>query len=281
MTELAESAELRAALSLDFVRNALIVGALTSVLCGVVGVFVVVKRLTFISDGIGHAAFAGLGLCYLLGADPRLGAIAVAVAFALLLGAAGTDAVRRHDSLIGVFYAAGMALGILFIHQSPGYAPNLMSYLFGNILLADRTDVVVTLGLSTVVLGVVAVFFQSFLAVTFDEVFAFVQGVPVRLVFTLLLVLVSLSVVLLIQVVGIILVLALLTIPPLTALALARDLSGVLALSVLVGLAMTLGGLALSFHLDQPSGPVIILLGAAALVLARLAQSLRRRRARR
>jgi zinc transport system permease protein len=273
--------DLAAALDLDFVRNALVVGVLASVLCGVIGVFVVAKRLTFISDGIGHAAFAGLGLCYLLGRDPRLGALAVAVVFALLLGWAGSDAVRRNDSLIGVFYAVGMALGILFLHAAPGYVPNLMSYLFGNILLVSRTDVWLTLGLTAAVLLVLALFFKAFVAVAFDEVFAFVQGVPVRRVLTLLLVLVSLSVVVLIQVVGIILVLALLTIPPLTALALARDLSRVLLVSVLVGLAMTLGGLALSLRLDLPAGPSIILLGAGALGIARLVRAQTARRGRR
>jgi zinc transport system permease protein len=264
------------ALGLEFVRNALIAGLLSSLLCGVIGVFVVTKRLTFISDGISHAAFAGLGLCFLLGADPRLGALVTAVLFAVALGTLGTAATRQHDALIGVLYAVGMALGIVFVHQAPGYVPNLMTYLFGNLLLATAADLRLTCWLTALVLATLLVLRKPLVAVAFDEEFAFVQGVPVRAVVTTLLVLVSLTVVLLIQVVGVILVLALLTIPPLTALILARDLGPVIAISVGVGLAGTTGGLALSYRWDLPSGPAIILLGASLLAAAYLVQALRR-----
>lgn len=266
----------RAALGLEFVRNALAAGLLSSVLCGVIGVFVVAKRLTFISDGISHAAFAGLGLCFLLGADPRLGAMVTAVLFAVALGALGTAATRQHDALIGVLYAVGMALGIVFVHQAPGYVPNLMTYLFGNLLLATGSDLRLTAWLTALVLATLALLRKPLVAVAFDEEFAFVQGAPVRLVVTTLLVLISLSVVLLIQVVGVILVLALLTIPPLTAMILARDLGPVIAISVAIGLASTTGGLALSYRWDLPSGPAIILLGAAILAAAYLLQAVRR-----
>lgn len=265
-----------AALDLDLVRNALAAGLLASVLCGAIGVFVVVKRLTFVSDGISHAAFAGLGLCFLLGADPRLGALVAAIVFALVLGLVGTSATRRHDALIGVLYAVGMALGIVFIHQAPGYVPNLMTYLFGNLLLATAGDVRLTLCLAGLVLGALLLLRKPLVAVAFDEEFAAVQGVPVRAFVTVLLVLVSVTVVLLIQVVGVILVLALLTIPPLTARAFARDLWSVIAISIGVGLASTAGGLALSYRWDLPSGPAIILLGAAVLAATYLAKTLRR-----
>ncbi|HVR07838.1 MAG TPA: metal ABC transporter permease [Thermoanaerobaculia bacterium] len=265
-----------AALGLEFVRNALAAGLLSSLLCGVIGVFVVAKRLTFISDGISHAAFAGLGLCFLLGADPRLGALVTAVLFAVTLGMLGTAATHQHDALIGVLYAVGMALGIVFVHQAPGYVPNLMTYLFGNLLLATASDLRITFWLTALVLATLALLRKPLVAVAFDEEFAFVQGVPVRAVVTTLLVLVSLSVVLLIQVVGVILVLALLTIPPLTAMLLARDLGPVIAISVAAGLASTGGGLALSYRWDLPSGPAIILLGAAILAAAYLLRALRR-----
>lgn len=254
------------ALSYDFVRNAVVAGVLASVLCGVIGTFVVVKRLAFISGGISHAAFGGLGLCFFLGINPIYGAIGVSLGFAVLLGLLDSERVRSLDAMIGVLWAAGVAAGIVFLYKTPGYAPNLMTYLFGNILLVTRADVLTTLALSGVVLLVLALFYQGFVAVAFDEVFARVQGAPVRLLMTLLLVLVALTVVLLIQVVGIILVIALLTIPPVVALMLFKDLRGVLAASVAIGVAMTLGGLALSYSADLPSGPAIILLGTALLL---------------
>ncbi len=266
----------RAALDLGLVRNAVCAGLVASVLCGVVGVFVVAKRLTFIGDGISHAAFAGLGLCFLLGADPRLGALATAVLFALILGFAGTSAARRHDALIGVLYAVGMSLGIVFVHQAPGYAPNLMTYLFGNLLLTTPADVHLTLALTVAVLVALALLRKPLVAVAFDEELAFVQGVPVKTMVIVLLLLVAVTVVLIIQVVGVILVLALLTLPPLTAMALARDLRPVIALSVTAALASTTGGLALSYRWDLPSGPAIVLLGAALLATAHLAALLGR-----
>lgn len=254
------------ALSYDFFRHAVIAGVLASALCGVIGTFVVVKRLSFLSGGISHAAFGGLGLCFFLGLHPIAGAVAVALGSALVLGALDPRRVKAHDALIGVFWSAGVAVGIVFLYKTPGYAPNLMTYLFGNILLVTRADVWLTLALCLVVLCILLLFFKGFVAVAFDEVFAAVQGVPVRPLLTLLLVLVALTVVVLIQVVGIILVLALLTIPPLLALMLWKDLRAVLLTSSLAGVAMTLGGLAISYLYDLPSGPAIVLLGTAALM---------------
>ena len=254
------------ALSYEFLRNALLAGVLAAVLCGVIGPFVVVKRLAFISDGISHAAFGGMGVCFFLGIDPILGAVLVAVASALALGAVDTETVRSYDAMIGVLWAVGLAVGIVFVYKTPGYAPNLMSYLFGNILMVSRRDVLVILALAVCVLAILALFWKGLVAVAFDEVFARVQGAPVKLLLTVLLTLIALSVVILIQVVGIILVVALLTIPPLLSLTLWKDLGSVVVSSVLVGVGMTLGGLGLSFAYDLPSGPAIILLGAALLL---------------
>jgi zinc transport system permease protein len=254
------------ALSYEFMRNALLAGLLAAVLCGIIGPFVVVKRLAFISDGISHAAFGGMGVCFFLGIDPLLGAVPVALLVALVLGLVSSETIRSMDALIGVLWAAGMAVGIVFVYKTPGYAPNLMTYLFGNILLASRQDLAVTLGLAACVLLTFALFFKGIVAVAFDEVFARVQGVPVRFLFCLLLSMIALSVIILIQVVGIILVVALLTIPPVISLMLWKDLWTVLAGSVLVGIGITLGGLLLSFYYDLPSGPAIIILGAVLLV---------------
>jgi len=159
-----------------------------------------------------------------------------------------------------------MAVGVVFVYKTPGYAPNLMTYLFGNILLVSRHDLMVILILATSVLTVLFLFFKGIVAVAFDEVFARVSGVRVRFLMSLLLAMIALSVVILIQIVGIILVVALLTIPSVISLMLWKDLRTVLLGSVLIGVGITLGGLVLSFYFDLPSGPAIIILGAILLV---------------
>lgn len=254
-------------LSYGFMRDAVLAGVLASILCGAVGTFVVVKRLVFISGGISHAAFGGLGVCYFLGLDPRLGAIAVSVLSALLLGNMTGERARAQDAMIGVLWAVGMAIGILFMYKTPGYSPNLMTYLFGNILTVSRSDIVMTLILDVAVLLLIALLFKEFVAVAFDEEFARIQGVRVQLLLTLLLVATALSVVVLIQVVGIIMVIALLTIPPLTGLMLTRDFTHVLLISTLIAVVITLSGLLVSYQYDLPSGPAIVLMGAALMAV--------------
>jgi len=267
------------ALQFEFMRHAVLAGLLASVLCGLIGPFVVVKRLAFISDGISHAAFGGMGLCFYLGIDPLLGAIPLALACAFVLAMVDREAIRSYDSLIGVLWAVGMAVGILFVYKTPGYAPNLMTYLFGNILLVSHHDINATLALASFVLAVFLLFFKGIVAVAFDEVFARVQGVPVRFLMGLLLATIALSVVILLQVVGIILVVALLTIPSVISLMLWKDLGHVLGGSVAIGVAITLGGLFVSYRYDVPSGPAIILLGAFLLLLAYAGRGVKRRRA--
>lgn len=257
------------ALAYDFVRNAILAGALAALLCGVLGTLVVVKRLVFISGGLSHAAFGGLGLCYYLGIEPLLGAAAVAVAMAVMVSGEAAGGRRAPDALIGVLWAVGMAVGAVFIHLAPGYSPDLGSYLFGSILTISPDDVLWTAILTAIVLVVFVVLHKEIVAVVFDDDFAAVQGAPVRRLMLLLMVLVALSIVLLIRLVGILLVIALLTIPPLVALRLVKSLVQVVVVASLVGLAMTLGGLALAYRLDLPSGPAIVLLGALLLLVVR------------
>jgi zinc transport system permease protein len=163
-----------------------------------------------------------------------------------------------------------MALGVVFIYQIPGYAPNLMAYLFGNILTVRGSDVLLTLGVTLVVVALLALYFKESVALAFDEEFAAVQGVPVRAARILLMLLTALSVVFLLQLVGIVLVLALLTIPPVVALRFAQSFGAVVGLSIAIGVVMTQGGLVLSYLYDLPSGPAIVLLGAAILVVVDL-----------
>lgn len=259
-------------LTYDFLRNAVLAGLLAAILCGVVGTFVVVKRLVFLAGGVAHAAFGGLGICYFLGVDPRLGAAGAAVVSALVLanpggGGGRSGGGRSQDARIGILWAVGMAVGVVFIYEIPGYAPNLMAYLFGDILTVRASDVLLTLAVTVVVAGLLALFFKESVALAFDEEFAAVQGVPVRGARIVLMLLTALSVVFLLQLVGIVLVIALLTIPPVVALRFAGSFGGVVGLSIAIGVAMTQGGLILSYLYDLPSGPTIVLLGAALLAL--------------
>ena len=204
------------ALQYEFMRNALIAGLLASVACGIVGVYVVVKRIVFISGGIAHASFGGIGLGYFLGINPVLGALVFAVASALGMGAVIKRTKLPEDTAIGILWAMGMALGIIFIGLTPGYAPDLFSYLFGNILTVPFSDLILMLVLDAVIVSMAIALHKEFLALSFDEEFGTVVGVPVEALYLLLLCMIALTVVVLIRVVGSILVIALLTIPAAT-----------------------------------------------------------------
>lgn len=257
-------------LELDFFRHALAAAALASVLAGVVGTFVVLKRLVAISGGVAHAAFGGLGVAYWAGIEPRLGAVAVAALSAVGLGFLDGERARRQDAAIGVLWAVGMAIGLVFLHWTPGYAPDLMGYLFGNILTVSPADLAVAAAVDAGLLLLLALFGRELVAVAFDEEAARLAGVPVRFYSILLLLLVALAVVVLLQLVGIVLVIALVTIPPLVAQRLARSLVGTMAAAVAVAFVVSVGGLLLAYALDLPSGPVMVLFGALLLGLAQL-----------
>jgi zinc transport system permease protein len=250
-------------LQFDFMRNALIAAVLVSVACGIVGTYVVTKRIVFISGGISHTAFGGIGLGYLLGVSPILAAIPFSLLSALGIGIMSRRARVSEDTAIGILWTVGMALGIIFINLSPGYAPDLFSYLFGNILTVPTFDLFIMLALDAVIILTVVLLYREFSAMSFDEEFATVVGVPTRVLYLLLLCLVALSVIVLIRVVGIILVIALLTIPVAISRHFTNNLRTLMLLSTLTGIVMTLTGLWLSYLLDLASGATIVLvLGA-------------------
>jgi zinc transport system permease protein len=261
-----------------FLQNALLAGWLASVGCGVVGTFVVVKRIGFLAGGISHAVLGGMGAAYFLGVQPLAGALPAAVLTALLVGWVTLRRREHEDTLIGALWAVGMAAGVLFISRTPGYNIDLMSYLFGNILMVPRRDLLVMAAFDVFILGTVALLYKQFLAVTFDEESARLRGVRVEAVYLLLLTLVAVGVVLLIQVVGLILVIALLSLPAALARQYLASLVPIMALATLLGVVFTSGGLALSYGPDLPSGATIVLLAGAAYLVSTLAQPLRRRR---
>lgn len=256
------------ALQYEFMRNAVMAGLLAAVACGIIGVYVVVKRIVFISGGIAHASFGGIGLGYLMGINPILGALFFAVGSGLMIGGITRRTRLPEDTAIGILWAAGMALGVIFIALAPGYAPDLMSYLFGNILTVPSSDLMLMLGLNAVIIIIVLSFFKEYLILSFDEEYAASIGLPVERLYLLLLTMIAMTVVVLIQVVGMIMVIALLTFPATMARLFTYDMKKMMLLSVLFGFVFTFGGLWLSYSIRLPSGAIIILLGAALLALS-------------
>ncbi|CAD7768630.1 ABC 3 transport family protein [Candidatus Methanoperedenaceae archaeon GB50] len=255
----------------EFMRNALIAAILVSIACGIVGTYVVIKRIVSISGGISHAAFGGVGLGYLLAVNPILTAIPFTILSALAIGIISKRTRGGEDSAIGIIWAGGMALGILFIDLRRGYTPpDLFSYLFGSILAVPTTDLVVMLALDAAIIATVALFEREFTAISFDEEFSTIIGVPTRRLYLLLLTLIALSVVVLIRVVGIILVIALLTIPATISIQYTDHIRRVIFFSTLTGIITTIIGLYLSYIFDLASGASIVIVLITALIVSTL-----------
>ena len=243
----------------EFMKNALMAAILAGITCGIVGSYVVIKRIVFISGGISHATFGGIGLGYLLGINPIISAIPFSILAAVGIGIISKKMKVSEDTAIGILWAVGMALGIIFVALSPGYAPDLFSYLFGSILTVSSFDLITMLLLNGIIIFTVILFYREFLAISFDEEFSEAIGIPTKTIYFLLLCLVALSVVVLIRVVGIILVIALLTIPSAISRRFTHNIKKLMLLSTLTGVILTVAGLYLSYILDLPSGGTIVL----------------------
>ena len=252
-------------LQYEFLRNPFAAGILASIACGIIGVYVVVKRIVFISGGIAHASFGGIGLGYYLGINPILGVLPFSIISALIMGLVSKRSKIPEDTSIGILWAIGMSIGIIFVDLKPGYAPpreDLMTYLFGNILFVPFSDVMLMLFLDGIIILVVYIFYKEFLALCFDEEFTTVLGVPSEYLYLVLLCLIALTVVVLIKVVGIILVIALLTIPAALSRQCTSHLKKMMVLSIIFGAVFTSCGFLLSYIFDIPSGATIVLVMA-------------------
>ena len=265
------------ALQFDFMRNAVLAGLLVSISCGIIGSLVVVNRIVFISGGIAHAAFGGVGLGFFCGFSPFLGAAIFASGASLIMGAVSLKARHRADTIIGVLWAVGMAVGIILIDLTPGYHVDLMSYLFGSILAVPPADLWLMLPLDGFILLVVLLFYKEFVALSYDEQFAFVVGIPVKTLYLLLLGMTALSIVMIIRVVGLILVIALLTIPPSIAEKYTRSLGQMMVLSSILGILFTLSGLWLSYTFDLTSGATIILVAGLGFFISQILDFIKRK----
>ncbi len=242
-----------------FLQNALLACVLASIGCGIAGSYVVVKRIGFLSGGIAHTVLAGMGIAYFMNIDPMIGAVPAALIAAILIGVVKLNWKQDEDILIAAVWSAGMAIGIVFISRSPGYNVDLMSYLFGNILLVSRQGLLQMLLLDVLLVCVVYVYYRQFLIMAFDEEFAQIRGIRVDLVYILLLCLIALSIVLMIQMVGLVLVMALLILPAASAAQLTRSFSSMILAAVLICLIATISGLVISYSPDLPSGATMVL----------------------
>lgn len=256
------------ALQYEFMRNALMAGLLAAVACGIVGVYVVVKKIVFISGGIAHASFGGIGLGYFLGINPIIGALFFSLASGVAIGAITRRTRLAADTAIGILWALGMALGVMFIALTPGYAPDLMSYLFGSILTVPFSDILLMLVLVAVIIGIAVALYKEYLILSFDEEYGTAVGMPVGKLYFLLLAMIALTVVVLIQIVGMILVIALLTFPAAMARQFTHNMKTMMLLAVFLGFLFIVGGLWLSYVLKLPSGATIVLLSGTILVVS-------------
>jgi len=257
-------------LAYDFFRNALVAALLAAISCGIIGTYIVSRRMVFISGGITHASFGGIGIGYYFGFNPIVGAAVFAILSALGIEFSSRKTEIREDSAIAILWALGMAVGVIFVFMTPGYAPNLMSYLFGNILTVSTTDIILLLSLCFVILAFFILQFKNILYIAFDEEFARARRLPVSLIKYIMISLIALTIVFNIRVVGIILVISLLTIPQTIANMFVKRFYSIMVFSVLIALLGTLSGLILSYVFDIPSGAAIIFFLVILFFLARI-----------
>lgn len=274
-----------ALLRYEFLQLALVAGILGSIACGIIGAYVVVRRIASIAGGIAHCVLGGLGAARYFQVmngwewlHPMYGAIAAALLAAVAIGLVSLKAREREDTAIAALWALGMAAGVLFISRTPGYSQDLMSYLFGNILMVSPGDVWLIATLDAIVVTASLLFFRQLQAVCFDEEFARLRGLNVEFYYLLLLCLTALTVVMLVAVVGIVLVIALLTLPAAVAGRFSRSLSQMMLIAILLSAFLCSGGLALSYAPDLPAGATIVLLAGAVYLLTMAFGRKRRRR---
>jgi zinc transport system permease protein len=261
------------ALQFEFMQNALMAGLLASIICGIMGTLVVVNRIVFLSGGIAHAAYGGIGMAFYFGWPYMAGTMGFSLGAGMIMAAVSMKAKHRADTIIGVIWALGMAIGIIFMDLTPGYNVDLMSYLFGSILTVPDSDLWIMLAAAVLITGLVAFFYPNLLAMSYDEEFARVRGVPVGVMYFLLIGMLAVTVVLVIQVVGLILVIALLTIPPFIMERHARSMAQMMIGAGILGAVFTVAGLWLSFVFNLTSGAAIILVAGVAFFLFLLSGS--------
>jgi zinc transport system permease protein len=256
------------ALQFEFMQNALVAGILVSIACGIVGTFVVINRIVFISGAIAHAAYGGIGIGYFFQFNPVLGALFFSIFSALGMGWLQRKFKERADTIIGVMWSIGMAIGIILIDLTPGYKTDLMGYLFGSILTVSKDSLGIIFVLDILIVLLAMIFYEEILAISFDETFAIIRNLPVEAIYLGLMAAVALTIVMLMQVVGLIMVIALLTIPAAISGQYVKNIKLMIIFSSFLGSIFTTIGLALSYRFNLTSGATIILVAGIAYLIS-------------
>ncbi|MEG2915335.1 MAG: metal ABC transporter permease [Oscillospiraceae bacterium] len=266
---------LEAVFTYKFLQNAIVASILASVVCGMIGVIIVQKKLVMMSGGIAHTAYGGVGLGYLLGFEPMLGAVLFSVAAAFGIGFVKRKGGAKSDVVIALFWSLGMALGIAFVAMMPGYPPDMNSYLFGNILSVTSGNIKIMFVITIAVAFLILMFYNDWKVYLFDEEFSKVVGIKTTFLEYLLLVMVALTVVVLIRVAGIILVIALLTAPAAIAEIFSNNIKNRMLISIGLGIIFCFSGIYFSYTFDLPSGAMIIIVSVASYAAAQTIQYFR------
>lgn len=255
-------------LQYSFFQRALLAAVLVSIAAGIIGTYIVVKKMSLVTGSIAHAAFGGLGISYFFKFPLFLGALIFSLFSAFIINTFRIKNRERLDSLLNMLWSVGMSIGLIFMFLTPGYSTDLFSYLFGNILLVGWSDIIFMLILDIVIVILVSVFYNTLLTTVYNEDYARIRNLLTKILYGVLFLLISLTVVLVIRVVGIVLMIALLTIPAATARLLTNSLKSMMVISVLITLLTTVLGIFISYAINLPAGPVIVLLGAGVYLLA-------------
>lgn len=242
----------------NFFQNAFYSAVLISIACGIIGTYIVTRRIVFISGAITHASFGGIGIGYYFGINPVIGAALFSIFSALGIEYAAEKTTVRRDSLIGILWSLGMAAGIIFVYITPGYAPNLMTYLFGNILTVSMFDIYMLIGLNILLILSLFLLYKEILFTAFDEEHAKTMGIPSEFINYYMIILTALTIVLSIRMVGIILIISLMTIPQAIAELFTNNYKIMMILSSIFAFTASITGLFFSYKLDIPSGASII-----------------------
>ncbi|SDC15116.1 metal ABC transporter permease [Williamwhitmania taraxaci] len=253
-----------------FLYRAFIAGILLSIAAGIIGTYIVARRLVFLTGGITHASFGGIGIAYFAGINPIFGAFVFSILSAMGIEWTTTKGKLREDSAIGILWSFGMAIGIIFIAITPGYAPNLMGYLFGSIVTVTSLDLITVCIVNLIVLLFFLRFYRWIIYSAFDPEFAKTQRIPVGLINMLMTILVAVTIVSGIRIVGIILLLSLLTIPPSTANLFSRNFKTIAIASVILNMIGITIGLILAYKMNIPSGASVVFVQVILFALAKL-----------
>ncbi len=259
---------LKALSSHIFLQNAIFGGLLATIACGIAGTFVVIKRIGYIAGGIAHAIMGGVGIAYYLGVNPLIGGAVSSLFFSIILGFIRIKGSEHEDTVIGALWALGMATGIIFIHLTPGYNVDLMSFLFGNILMISSNDIKLLLVLNVVVFSIVFLFYRHFISICFDEEYAKLKKIPVTIIYIILLSVISLTIVALMQVVGLILVIALLTLPSAISAMFSKSPIVIMSLASILGSFFVVSGIYFSYTTNLPAGSAIIVFASMVYLFA-------------